>query len=208
MCNNINRGETYVGEIEEIVQIAHALRRQGTPSKDDKAAALVVRLHQIRRLEPESESSSSEASIPTNITFPTPAIPRNSQVTASTVASCTRVHAVASGPTSPQQPCTRGSQGAGSQARQVGTRVPLVPMGVHIGAELLPSRLTRTAETPAPLGFNFNHGVHFVPCVITNSEGRGIPARYTQVVMGPVLRNDPHFLFFTLLYFVNSFLVM
>ena len=39
-----------------------------------------------------------------------------------------------------------------------------------------------------PLGFNFNRRVNFVPCVITNSEGRGVPARYTRVIMGP----DPH----------------
>ena len=41
---------------------------------------------------------------------------------------------------------------------------------------------------PPPLGFNFNHGANFVPCIITNSKGRGIPARYTRVIMGP----DPH----------------
>ena len=39
-----------------------------------------------------------------------------------------------------------------------------------------------------PLGFNFNRGVNFVPCVVTNSKGRGVPARYTRVIMGP----DPH----------------
>ena len=47
VCNNVDRGNTYVREIEEIVRIAHALRHQGTPSEDDKAAALVARLHQI-----------------------------------------------------------------------------------------------------------------------------------------------------------------
>ena len=39
-----------------------------------------------------------------------------------------------------------------------------------------------------PLGFNFNHRVNFDPCVVTNSEGRGVPAWYTRVIMGP----DPH----------------
>ena len=36
VCNNIDRGDTYVGEIEEIVRIARALRHQGTPSEDTK----------------------------------------------------------------------------------------------------------------------------------------------------------------------------
>ena len=46
--NNVNRGNTYVREIEEIVCITCALRHQGTPNKDDEAAALVTQLHQIR----------------------------------------------------------------------------------------------------------------------------------------------------------------
>ena len=70
----------------------------------------------------------------------------------------------------------------------MGGRVPLVLTGVHVGAELLSPRLTRGAETPPPLGSNFNRGVNFVPCVVTNSEGRGVPACYTRVIMGP----DPH----------------
>ena len=95
---------------------------------------------------------------------------------------------MASGPTSPQQPHTRGARGAGSQACHMGGRVPLVLTGVRVRAELLSPHLARRAETPPPLGFNFNHGVNFVPCVITNSEGRGVPAWYTRVIMGP----DPH----------------
>ena len=67
-------------------------------------------------------------------------------------------------------------------------RVQPVPTGVRVGAELLSPRPTRRAETPPPLGFNFNRGVNFVPCIVTNSEGRGVPARYTRVIMGP----DPH----------------
>ena len=70
----------------------------------------------------------------------------------------------------------------------MGGRVPLVPTGVHVGAELLSPRPARRPETPPPLGFNFNRGVNFVPCIVTNSEGRGIPACYTWVIMGP----DPH----------------
>ena len=95
---------------------------------------------------------------------------------------------MASGPTSPQQPRARGARGVGSQARRMGGRVQPVPTGVCVGAELLSPRPTRRAETPPPLGFNFNQGVNFVPCVVTNNEGRGIPARYTRVIMGP----DPH----------------
>ena len=85
--NNVNRGDTYIGEIEEIIQIAHTLRHQGSPSEDNEAVALIARLHQIRRLESRSESSSSTSPIPANLTIPTPTIPRNSQVTASTTAS-------------------------------------------------------------------------------------------------------------------------
>ena len=70
----------------------------------------------------------------------------------------------------------------------MGGGVQSVPMGVRIGAELLSPRPPRRAETPPPLGFEFNRGVNFVPCVVTNSEGRGVPARYTRVIMG----SDPH----------------
>ena len=61
-------------------------------------------------------------------------------------------------------------------------------MGVHVGAELLSPHPARRAETLPPLGFNFNQGVNFVLCIVTNNEGRGVPARYTRVIMGP----DPH----------------
>ena len=70
----------------------------------------------------------------------------------------------------------------------MGARIPSVPMGVCIGAELLSPGPARRAEMPPPLGFNFNRGANYIPCIITNSEGRGIPARYTRVIMGP----DPH----------------
>ena len=70
----------------------------------------------------------------------------------------------------------------------MGRGVQPVPMGVRIGAELLSPLPTRRAETPPPLGFNFNRGANFIPCVVTNNEGRGVPARYTRVIMGP----DPH----------------
>ena len=46
--NTVHHGDTYVSQIEEIIQIARALRHRGTPSEDDKAAALVAQLHQIR----------------------------------------------------------------------------------------------------------------------------------------------------------------
>ena len=70
----------------------------------------------------------------------------------------------------------------------MGARVLAIPMGVHIGADLPSPSLARRAEMPPPLGFNFNRRVNYVPCVVTNSEGRGVPARYTRVIMGP----DPH----------------
>ena len=38
------------------------------------------------------------------------------------------------------------------------------------------------------LAFNFNHGVNFVPCIITDNRGRGVLAWYTRVIMGP----NPH----------------
>ena len=106
----------------------------------------------------------------------------------STTASRAQVRTVASGPPPPQQRHTRGARGAGSQARCVGGGVQSVPTGVRVGAELLSPRPARRAETPPPLGFNFNRGVNFVPCIVTNSKGRGVPARYTRVIMRP----DPH----------------
>ena len=85
VCNNIDCGDTYVGQIKEIIRIPCTLRHRGTPSEDDEAAALVAQLNQIRRL--ESELFSSDTPPPTNITFLTPSIPCHSQVAASTVAS-------------------------------------------------------------------------------------------------------------------------
>ena len=41
---------------------------------------------------------------------------------------------------------------------------------------------------PPPLGFNFNCGVNYVPCIVTDNRGRGVPVHYTRVIMGP----DPH----------------
>ena len=67
-------------------------------------------------------------------------------------------------------------------------RVPQVPQGVCVGAELLSPSLARKTETLPPLGFNFNCRANFVPCVVTDNRGRGILAHYTQDIMGP----DPH----------------
>ena len=66
----------------------------------------------------------------------------------------------------------------------MGARVLPVLQGVCVGAELLPTGLTRRAETPPPLGFNYNHSTNFVPCIITDNRGRGVPACFTRVVMG------------------------
>ena len=157
--NTVHHGDTYVSQIEEIIRIARALRHRGMPSEDDKAAALIAQLHQIRRLESGSESTASEAHAPTDITIPTPPIQRNSQVTASTTASHAQVRTVASGPPLPQQHHTRGARGAGSQVHHMGGGVQPVLTGVRVGAELLSPRLARRAETLPPLGFNFNRGV-------------------------------------------------
>ena len=178
----------YQLEIEEIVRIGRALQYQGTPNDDEEAALLVAQLDNIRRLQSGTETDSTPSPPPSNITFPTPAIPRNSQVMASTTASRARVHTVARGSAPPQPAHTHGSQGQGSQTCHLGTRVPPVPAGVRIGAELLLTRPTGRAETPPPLGFNFNRGANYVPCIVTNNRGRGIPARYTRVIMGL----DPH----------------
>ena len=95
---------------------------------------------------------------------------------------------MARGSAPPQPTRTRGSRGAGSQARHLGARVPPLPEGVRVGAELLFARPSRGAETPPPLGFSFNRGANYVPCIVTDNRGRGVPARYTRVIMGP----DPH----------------
>ena len=59
--------------------------------------------------------------------------------------------------------------------------------GVCIGAELLSPSPSRRAEMLPPLGFNYNHGANYVPCIITDNRGRGVLARYTRVIMGPDL---------------------
>ena len=186
--NNIDRGNMYQLKIEEIVRIGRALQYRGTPSDDEEAALLVAQLDNIRRLESGMETDSAPSPPPANVTFPTPTVPRHSQVTASTAASCARVRAVARGSAPPQPTRTHGSRGSGSQAHHLGTRVPPIPEGVRVGAELLLARPSRGAEMPPPLGFNFNRGANYVPCIVTDNRGRGIPACYTRVIMGP----DPH----------------
>ena len=61
-------------------------------------------------------------------------------------------------------------------------------MGVCDGAELLPVSVPRRAETPPPIGFNYNCGSNYVPCVINDNNGRSVPACFTRIVMGA----DPH----------------
>ena len=119
--NNVNRGSTYQLEIEEIIRIGRALQYRGTPNDDEEAALLVAQLDNIRRLESGTETDPTSSPPPTNVTFPTPTIPRNSQVTASTAASHARVRTVARGSAPSQPPRTRGSWGSGSQARHLGT---------------------------------------------------------------------------------------
>ena len=70
----------------------------------------------------------------------------------------------------------------------MGARILTVPVGVRDGAELLPTSAPRRAETPPPLGFNYNRGPNYVPCVINGDNGRSIPACFTRVIMGV----DPH----------------
>ena len=128
--NNVDNGNMYQLEIEEIIRIGQALQYRGTPNDDEEATLLVAQLDNIRRLESGMETDSTPSPPPTNITFPTPAIPRNSQVTASTAASCARVCTVACRSAPSQLTHTRGSRGAGSQACHLGARVPPIPEGV------------------------------------------------------------------------------
>ena len=186
--HNPNRSHTYQLKIEEIVRISRALQYRGTPNDDKEAAFLIAQLDIFCRMESGTESDSTPPPPPTNVTIPTPTIPRNSQVTASTAASRARVRTVARGSAPPQPARTHGSRGQGSQAHHLGARVPPVPTGVRVGAELLLTRPTGRAETPPPLGFNFNRGANYAPCIVTDNRGRGVPARYTRVIMGP----DPH----------------
>ena len=158
------------------------------PSEDEEAAALVVRLNQIRRLESRPEASSSETSTPADVSFPTPSIPSYAQVAAHASNPGPQVRAMARGPALTQQQTSQGQRGAGSQARHMGARVPTVPTGVRKGAELLPVSMPRRAETPPPIGFNYNRGPNYVPFVITNYRSRAIPARFTRVIMGA----NPH----------------
>ena len=186
--NNVDHGSTYQLEIEEIVRIGRALQYRGTPNNDEEAALLVAQLDNIRRLESGTEEDSTPSPPPANISFLTPTVLRNSQVTASTAASHARVHTVAHRSAPPQPARTHGSRGSGSQARHLGARVPPIPEGIQVGAELLLAHPSRSAETLPPLGFNFNRGANYVPCIVTDNRGRGVPAQYTRVIMGP----DPH----------------
>ena len=62
------------------------------------------------------------------------------------------------------------------------------PPGVSQRATSHPSRPSPRTETPPPLGFDFNHGLNYVPCLITLNGGRRVPVRYVRVVMS----NDPY----------------
>ena len=57
-------------------------------------------------------------------------------------------------------------------------------MGVRDGAELLSTSAPRRTETPPPIGFNYNRGPNYVPCVISDNSSRNVPARFTGVIMG------------------------
>ena len=118
--HNPDRSHTYQLEVEEIVQIGQALQYRGTPNDDEEAAFLVAQLDNIRRLELGTETDSTPSPPSTNVTFPTPTVPRHSQVTASTAASCARIRTVACGSALSQPARTRGSWGSGSQARHLG----------------------------------------------------------------------------------------
>ena len=113
--NNVDHGHTYQLQIEEIVRIGRALQYCRTPSDNEEAALLVAQLDNIRRLGSGTTSDSTPSPPPANIAFPTPTVPRHSQVTASTAASCARDHIVARGSAPPQPTHTRGSWGSGSQ---------------------------------------------------------------------------------------------
>ena len=137
--NNVDRGSgsTYQLEVEEIIRIGRAMQYRGTPNDDEEAALLVAQLDNIRRLESGTETNSTPSPPPTNITFPTPAIPHDLQVMASTAASRARVHTVARESAPPQLACTRGSRGSG------------VTLWIHHFPSYLSPSLTRTI-IPSP----------------------------------------------------------
>ena len=114
--NTVDHGDTYVEQIEEIIQIGRALQHHGSPSEDEEAAALIMQLNQIRRLKSRPESSSSETSTPADISFPTPSILIYAQVAAHASTPSPQVCIVARGPAPFQQCTSRGQRGAGSQA--------------------------------------------------------------------------------------------
>ena len=95
---------------------------------------------------------------------------------------------MARGPALSQQHTSQGQQGVGSQARRMGAQVPAVSTGVHDGAELLSVSAPRRTETPPPIGFNYNRGPNYVPCIISNNSGRNLPAHVTRVIRGA----NPH----------------
>ena len=101
--NTVDHSDTYIAQIEEIVCIGRALQHRGTPSEDEEAVVLVAWLHQIRRLESRPESSSSETSTPTDVSFPTPSIPSYAQVAARASTPSPRVRVMACGPALSQQ---------------------------------------------------------------------------------------------------------
>ena len=62
------------------------------------------------------------------------------------------------------------------------------PPGIPQRATSHPSRPSPCTETPLPLGFDFNRGSNYVPCLVTLNGGRRVPARYIHIVMS----NDPY----------------
>ena len=62
------------------------------------------------------------------------------------------------------------------------------PPGIPQRATSHASRPSPRTETPPPLGFDFNCGSNYVPCLVTLDGGRCVPACYVHVVMS----NDPY----------------
>ena len=82
--------------------------------------------------------------------------------------------------------CGRGRRVRGAQGN-VGGLVE-APPGIPQQATSNLSCPSSHTETPLPLGFDFNHGSNYVPCLVTLNGGRRVPARYIHVVMS----NDPY----------------
>ena len=156
--------ERDVADVERTLTLARQLGGRHTEEPRATEAAIVEEIYRIRRS-----------------TSPTPPPPNTRE---NTHLPARRTPAVVnrSGPPPQRQARNRRGSGGGANNPVVETLLPLHP-SFSERAELLHNQERLRAQTPPPLGFDYNRGSNYVPCLITTNDGLNVNATYVRVVM-------------------------